>query len=714
MTSFLYNHIVKLNSDRRIINFRPCALGALLMCSAIFVATKVCNNLLFLIPTLIIPAMLLLYYGIKRQFLRLISFILIYAVGLSVAFANIFTYSNFYYNDKSGVIVGRVKNCNNYYEESSFITLQNVKFNYNGKTYSLAGTTSVSIYGYDTNTIDIGDKIAFEGKLRCVNILESLTANNYYYKQNIKYYTYANFDKTEVVDGELKLTEIIANKSKENLIKFMGEDNGAVAYAILFGDKTLVNDNISKAFRESGTAHLLAVSGLHVGFLITLLYFVIDRFRINKYVKVCIIAIILFIYSYICGFSPSVVRASIMGVVILLCKTINGRYDSLSSLGLACIIILLFRPLYLFDVGFQMSFTSVLGITLLYKFLDYLSIKNKLVKSLCASIWLTIVAQIGVLPIVASAFGTLATYSILANVIIVPIFGISYVILCVVNLLVLIFPFMNFLMLIVKGLFSFIIAFNNLIISAPYAYINVFGFGIVGSLIFYILLLNISRFVMIKSKIKIIICCTLSVICATILCVNNIPKKFVNDQIIFNQQSITSIVTTKQNNVLLINLDTNNILQAKETLLKNKINKIDILLFTTTKNFEPTRINEFLKTFDVRTFALPQNHPAINNLIYMGYEVIVIDEDGEMLEQDLQANIYTMDGSIIATNLNFNDKNIMYIQNNLEITKYENLQYIIDRKIDYLYILNETQNIYYPYLEAINYIDSSNKLKVSF
>lgn len=165
---------------------------------------------------------------------------------------------------------------------------------------------------------------------------------------------------------------------------------------------------------------------------------------------------------------------------------------------------------------------------------------------------------------------------------------------------------------------------------------------------------------------------------------------------------------------MLINLDTNNILQAKETLLKNKINKIDILLFTTTKNFEPTRINEFLKTFDVRTFALPQNHPAINNLISMGYEVIVIDEDGEMLEQDLQANIYTMDGSIIATNLNFNDKNIMYIQNNLQITKYDNLQYIIDRKIDYLYILNETQNIYYPYLEAINYIDSSNKLKVSF
>ena len=678
----------------RIINFRPCVLGAILMCSAIFLATKTFESLWYIVGIVLIPALIVVYYCFKRNFKRLICFVIIFAVAMSSAFINISTYTNYKFDNKNVVVAARVCSMGNNYDNYCVVIVENVKINYNNKTYRLSGKTRLNVYGYDPEAIEIGDKLAFESKLNCVNIVESVFDKNNYYKHNIKYFANVTFSKTEIVDGKLTLTETIMHKSKQNLLNNLGKQNGAVAYAILFGDKTLIQKDVAQSFRDSGTAHLLAVSGLHVGFLISLLYFVIDKFKINKYIKVSILAAILLVYSYMCGFSPSVVRASIMGVVMLLCTAYNGSYDSLSSLGLSCMIILLFRPLNLFDAGFLMSYTAVLGIILLNKLIDKINIKCNILRSVIKALFLTLVAQIGVLPIVANYFGTVATYSILANLVIVPIFAIAYVLLCVINLLVLIMPFLKFLMVIVDGVFSFIIAFNNTVVSAPYAVVNIFGFGIVGAIMFYIILFTISRFVMLKPKIKLLICCAFSLICVTILVVVNMPVKFSDNTLNFTQNSgYTSLITTQDNKVCLVDIDTNNLYTISQSLKDKKINKVDAIIFTNSKTFQLKGLSKFIKDYNNPTLYLPTSHPSINNLKLSNFNVVIVDSEEVNVTKDFVISNLILDNEIVATKFEVGSKEIMFVANNLSALQQQGLT-LFDNNVDILYIKNASQNNY--------------------
>ncbi len=645
------------------------------------------------------------YFAFTKKWFRLICFVLIYIVGLGISFLATTTYTNYNYHNQKVVLTGRVVSINSVWEDSAYITIQNVVVNIDGKTHSLAGSTKLSLYNYQADTIDVGDKLAFESVIKCVDIFEDMS---YVYKYNIKYTTSVNYSKVQVVDGKLTLTESIMNKTKQNLFDTMGEDSGAVAYAILFGDKTLIDQSIQQSFRDSGTAHLLAVSGLHVGFLISLLYFVIDLLKINKYVKVSILAFVLLVYCFMCGFAPSVVRASIMGIVFVLCKAACGRYDSLSSLGLSCIVILLFKPLYLFDVGFLMSFSAALGIILLNKLLDKFKIKNKFLHTIFSILWLTLVAQIGVLPVVAGYFGTLATYSIIANLFIVPIFGIGYVLLCITNLIVLVMPFMSFIMIIPKGIFDFILVANNFISSLPGAMINIFGFTFVGGLLFYLLIFVLSRFVMTNKKIKSIICCVLAVVCVSIIVVVNIPTTFTNNTIRFASSGYTSLLTTNNNKKLLIDVNIADLDLAKQNLIKQKVNKLDAIIFTTNYNFSISRLSSFVEDFGKPTIYVYKGHRAVSNIVSSGFKVVEFDSDKEVLFDKVVLCGYKLDDKYIATKLELNGKEILFVDSD-EINEDSNIASAIDNRVDIL-VSNGTKSIQ-QIIEHDYYIKTDNLTK---
>jgi len=148
------------------------------------------------------------------------------------------------------------------------------------------------------------------------------------------------------------------NAFEEKLSQKIGKQQTGLAIAMLFGDKTGLGDEVYESFQRNGTAHILSVSGLHVGFLYGLLVFLIGGKR--KPVSNITILMILVLYGVLSGFCPSVTRALLMIGIHILSKILWRSYDLLSSAGISAIILLIQNPYSLFHIGFQLSFLAVI------------------------------------------------------------------------------------------------------------------------------------------------------------------------------------------------------------------------------------------------------------------------------------------------------------------------------------------------------------------
>ncbi len=138
-----------------------------------------------------------------------------------------------------------------------------------------------------------------------------------------------------------------------------------VAKALLIGDRTALSDETHQVFRDGGIAHVLAVSGLHVGILMAGVLFVLRRLHASPRMQLVVTGLLLLLYCRLLDFSAPVVRAAILTMVLLLGRVLRRPQDPLTSLSLAFVLVLLLRPMDLFAIGFQLSFLAVLGIMLL-------------------------------------------------------------------------------------------------------------------------------------------------------------------------------------------------------------------------------------------------------------------------------------------------------------------------------------------------------------
>ena len=198
----------------------------------------------------------------------------------------------------------------------------------------------------------------------------------------------------------------------------LSRSGAGVLHGMLYGED-LEDEDLKEAMRDLGVAHLLSVSGLHVGFLVLLFLGVGISLGIPKRVLYGITLIILPIFVLMVGCRASAVRAAIMTGLALIGWIINRRVDGLNLWGAAALLMLVFRPLDLYDPGFQLSFAACGGI-----FVYYPRWRLKLSKPWrkFAEPWLvSLAAQVGVFPIAALYFGTATWMGILINPIIVPL-----------------------------------------------------------------------------------------------------------------------------------------------------------------------------------------------------------------------------------------------------------------------------------------------------
>lgn len=205
---------------------------------------------------------------------------------------------------------------------------------------------------------------------------------------------------------------------------FKDEAVRGVAQAIVFGYKEELDEEWLEAFSKTGTIHVLAVSGLHVGIIYVLLAFAI-RLKQSKgkglAIKTLIILAILFGYSLITGFSPSVSRASIMFGLVLVSSVFAQKTSIYNTLSFACLVLLIANPNNLFNVGFQFSFLAVFGIVF-YKdrFRRILPTSNWLLDKIITLMAVSIAAQITTFPLGLYYFHQYPNLFVFSNLLVIP------------------------------------------------------------------------------------------------------------------------------------------------------------------------------------------------------------------------------------------------------------------------------------------------------
>jgi competence protein ComEC len=230
--------------------------------------------------------------------------------------------------------------------------------------------------------------------------------------------------------SESSSLKIKAQHLRQKMLSFYGtlsftETEYSILSALTLGYQDALSDDIKQSFRTTGTAHVLAVSGLHVGIIYLIISFLLGFIKKHSriyWLKPVVIIFLLWLYAFITGLSPSVVRASIMLSVFCVSEIVNRKGFTLNTLYLTAFFMLLYNPFSLFDVGFQLSFTSVLAILYLHpKAVVLLDIKNKPLKYIWQMFTLSMVAQLATFPLCLYYFGTFPTYFFITNLLIVPL-----------------------------------------------------------------------------------------------------------------------------------------------------------------------------------------------------------------------------------------------------------------------------------------------------
>ena len=206
-----------------------------------------------------------------------------------------------------------------------------------------------------------------------------------------------------------------------------GTDELAIMNALFLGQRQDISAPLYTNYTKAGVIHILAVSGLHVGILLMILNYLLaplERFTYGKITKTIMIIIIMWCFAFLTGLSPSVSRATLMFTLVAISINSNRPSNIFNTVAISAFLLLLWKPLLLLDVGFQLSYAAVLSIITFQPTLNSLWYpKHKLSKLLWNTLTVTTAAQIGVLPLSIYYFHQFPGLFFLSNVLIVPVLG---------------------------------------------------------------------------------------------------------------------------------------------------------------------------------------------------------------------------------------------------------------------------------------------------
>lgn len=456
-------------------------------------------------------------------------------------------------------------------------------------------------YKFFKEKVNIGSSVSIKGKL------VSPKNNTVPYLFNYKKYLYNKRVYYTLKIDNIKILKENSNpfiKLKNRVIKHVNSyKDSTYLYAFILGKTELISDEVLTSYRENGISHLFALSGLHVSIFSSILLFILKKLRFKEILNYVLIFIFLLLFSFITGFSPSILRATLLFFLLGINKVFYLNIRTLDILYLVFIILVIINPFIIYNLSFILSFTA--AFFLIFSS-DLLKGKNYFVSLFKVSL----LSYFASLPLSIYYFGYTNLLGTILNLVFVPL--VSFVVFPLTLLTFIISKFYSILNITTNLLESLSLLFNKFKIIIYFPRIN---------LIFVFIYLSI---LMLYIKFKKKICLYLIIV---LLIFFKIRPYMDNNTYIYyidvGQGDSILVVTPHLNKTILI--DTGGIVSFNENyksnIVKNKtipffrrigINKVDYLFLTHGDYDHAGEANELLSNFCVKKVFI--NKGNINNI----------------------------------------------------------------------------------------------------
>lgn len=707
------------------------------------------NLFIFLIFIILSCLVLFFNYGIKRVFILFFVFI------LGILRANYALKTDNFLNDvycKNAKIEGQIVSSKQITNSKIrfFLNVKNIKI-YNKKYENINSKILVNI-DYNENIIDkfsIGDYIYIEGVLNppknSTNPYQ-FDYKNYLLNKNCTNILYSKGKTLKVI----KEAQFLSNyndsfyfvlkkfeNTRNEIIKKHSENIKSPELEILsglvFGSEAVSpDDKIKENFKNSGLLHLLAASGLNVALIYGIWWWLASLARLPYNLSIITGAVFVILYTFMTGFPPSILRASIMLLFVLFGKLIDRKTSTIALIFFVGFLILLFRPKMIFDIGFQLSFMVTLGLVVccsviiekfknidekykekfknssrFKKYVFFLFSPEKLVSIVCVPL----IAQLWVIPLQLHYFNNIAPLSVFANIAVVPFIGILSFIGFIGSIFSLVPKISSFIVfvfdMIAKPFLTLLVKISEFFASFKYSLITTSGFNLFQIFSFWGLILILTFYIQknFSKKYLIYFLSLLVIFLMSFIKIDNIKQNL--EIMMFDVQNADCfLIKTPNKKYIMIDSaksgfrgfdDAKNIINPY--LRNERIRKIDYLIITHFDSDHSGGAISLLKNFRVNNIIIQNENKTTKTskeiLSYLkenklNYKIInnnetILKEDNLEIKTFLPSLSNENNENSIITYLKYKNKNILFMAD-CGYKGFEKIKKFIPNNIDILKI----------------------------
>lgn len=515
------------------------------------------------------------------------------------------------------------------------------------------------LYLRENRNLKPGDQISGEFRLRLTH--EGLEGSTYHRGNGVFLLGYATGADTYTLCEEIPLRyfpSLIRTQITERLEKSFPEDTAFFTKALLLGDRSDVDYETNTAFKISGISHVIAVSGLHVSILFSVIFVLSGK----KRVLTAVFGIpLLLLFAAVAGFTPSITRACVMEIIMILAMLINREYDPPTALSAAVLIMLLVNPVVITSASFQLSVGCMGGMFLfseriqnwivnfrLWRSWKGKSMRVKLRQWIASGVSVTISSMFFTTPLVAYYFGCVSLVGIITNLLTLwVVTWIFYGILLVCLLSFIWQPAATAIAWLVSWLIRYVLAAAKLLSSMPLSAVYTKSIYIVFWLVLCYLLVGIFL-IWKKRRPYILICCGVLGLCLALFCSWFEPMLSSSRVTVLDVGQGQSILLQAQGKTYLVDCggdsDTDAADLAAETLLSMGVFRLDGVILTHYDGDHAAGVDKLLSRVPADAVFLPrqtENHQMRQRILLAGDGgSVYVDEDITLSWEDTSICIF--------------------------------------------------------------------------
>lgn len=568
------------------------------------------------------------YYSVLNVHIKIIIFLVI----LIVAFAQIKYYEGIFENKYKNIkeddeisIIGTIVSDP---QEKEYKTKYILKIDTINSNKKYKNTKVILYTKKEKETLKYGDKIELVGNFKLAQERRNPGGFDYrFYLKTKKIYGIVTTKNTKKLkENNVNIISMIANKTanviKNQSKKLLENKEACLLIGLLIGDTDEIDEETKEDFRNSNLTHMLAVSGLHVSYVLLGVNYIITKVKIHKKLSKIIVMLLILFFILVTGATPSVLRAGTMTIYLIIGGIFYRRISVFSSLNLSLLVIIIMNPYCLFEVGLQLSYAGTIGIVYLYPI-----IKEKIYNK-ANSILITISANIVIIPIMLYNFNTISLTFFISNLLAGPIIGIIIILgFSIIIISLIFFPIANIFSKILNLLIILFLNTAKACANLPFSKIFIitptlkFIFLYYCLLVFIIIKERIQIRINIKLRNKVIAILIILVIINPIKYFSNIKQSNLKIYFVDVGQGDSTCIVTPKNKVILIdgggNSKDENYDIGKQTLLPylldKKINKIDYCIVSHFDSDHCGGLMYILKNLKVKNIIIGKQYEEYEN-----------------------------------------------------------------------------------------------------